>query len=946
MSSFHENKQDEGRYTRQSYTVGKDVMVKLSEAKVLVIGYNTLSQEIIKNLALQGFNHIDIVNNKILEPDQKTGLYYMQEPNGKIPLDSIRKLNPTITIEETNVFDFSNEFISEKIIEYNLVIITNCTYEDGNSLNRICHNNSIPFMMTGCYGITGYLFNDFGDNFTVRDVDGKQYNYLIVNEVTENTITFRDAHDLQDGDTLEIVTTDDKIHVIKLRRTQTITQIDFKENHGLTKETIKSIIKKKINKEYNFKRLMDNYENPDTIIADFSHDFERPQQLHELHRAYNRFFNGEGGRSPYPWSKSDFDVFKTYITNYESQSEEFKILARKFCYTICGDVLPFASIIAGVVCHEAIKAIGHKYIPIVQWYYLDYFDLLTQEEIISHDSNSRTNYRSASKYKGLINVFGRKFLEKIQSTRPFIVGSGAIGCELVKCLGMIGTKNIVLTDNDRIEKSNLSRQFLFNDADIYKSKAQTAANKIKIFNSDTNVEVYEEKVCKSTENIFNHDFHNKIDIYMLALDNNDARVYMDEQAIKYEKPMLNSGTEGTLGNVQVIIPYLTESYGSTKDPESKSTFPICTIKSFPYRPEHTIQWARELFETEFNSTPALIEKYRNLTDLVNTNETDIKMFYRQIYKYKEFTSNSNGYYVLLSSIFYDNFIKNVDELVHEYANPENPYKKELKEGDKLPTHLTIDSELVNEFMIHGFNILNQMFKTSYTYEGTSGIEPIIFKKSLDNLVVDEVLGEITDIILNKIPTVYKVDFEKDDDLLGHVQFVTESANLRNTQYMIPKSDVYTTRRIAGNIIPAMITTTSLISGFQVMEYIKVIKFYSKGKYHQTTNDGDISIYKNRFVNLDSNYIDGPNPPSPSTIMCNKLKISLWSKIYVNSNKTSEVITQLEKILENKIEIMTNGSKEVYDGDDIAIEELDFSEDVNILVVIEENPIELKVCNSN
>ncbi len=53
MSSFHENKQDEGRYTRQSYTVGKDVMVKLSEAKVLVIGYNTLSQEIIKNLALQ-----------------------------------------------------------------------------------------------------------------------------------------------------------------------------------------------------------------------------------------------------------------------------------------------------------------------------------------------------------------------------------------------------------------------------------------------------------------------------------------------------------------------------------------------------------------------------------------------------------------------------------------------------------------------------------------------------------------------------------------------------------------------------------------------------------------------------------------------------------------------------------------------------------------------------
>ena len=38
------------------------------------------------------------------------------------------------------------------------------------------------------------------------------------------------------------------------------------------------------------------------------------------------------------------------------------------------------------------------------------------------------------------------------------------------------------------------------------------------------------------------------------------------------------------------------------------------------------------------------------------------------------------------------------------------------------------------------------------------------------------------------------------------------ANLRNEQYLIPKQDIYETRKIAGNIIPAMITTTSLISG--------------------------------------------------------------------------------------------------------------------------------------
>lgn len=938
MASFI--KKDDERYSRQTYAVGKEVMGKLSETSVLVVGYNTMSQEVIKNLALQGFNSISIVNNKQLDSNQKTGLYFKQASDGSINLDSIRKLNPTININQVNPFDSNNEFISEKINQYNLVIITNSTYEDANALNRICHKNSIPFIMAGCYGIMGYVFNDFGEKFIVHDVDGKQYNYLIVDELTEKTMTFRDKHELDDGDVLEIITTDNQIHNIKLRRTINPVQIDFKEAIGLSKDSIKSVIKKKVPVEHRFKMLKDNYNKIDSIIADFSIDFNRANDLHELHRAYDSYFNSEG-KSPDAWSNPDFDVFTNHIKDWESRSDDFKILAKKFCFTLKGDVLPFASIIAAVVSHESLKAISHKYEPIVQWYYTDYYDLITREEIENFSDNQRLNYRSTNKYEGLINVFGKKFLDKIQKTVPFIVGSGAIGCELVKNLGMIGLKKMVLTDNDRIEKSNLSRQFLFNDTDIYKSKASTAASKIKQFNSDTDVVVFEQKVCTDTEFIFNEDFHNYIDIYMLALDNNDARAYMDEQAIKYDKPMINSGTEGTLGNVQVIVPHLTESYGSAKDPEQKSTYPICTIKSFPYRPEHTIQWARELFETEFNTMPALIEKYRDIGNMVVANESDIKQFYRQIFKFKNWEYSPTGYFNLLSSIYHDNFVSNVNELINEYSNPNNPNKKELKEGDKLPIHLEVTCSLIDEFMTHGFNILNQMFKTTYTYTSSEEIKPTVFTKSIDSLVYDEVLGEITDIISN-IPKAYKVDFEKDDEGLGHVQFVTECANMRNEQYSIPKSDFYTTRKIAGNIIPAMITTTSLISGFQVMEFIKLVKFYTPGKYLTKSFDSDIDIYKNRFVNMNKNYIDGPNPPIPSTTVVNDMKISLWTKMKVNSKITSEAIKQIEKILGTKVEFMTNGSKEVYDGDEINCELLDFSQSINILITVNDNPVELKV----
>ena len=78
---------------------------------------------------------------------------------------------------------------------------------------------------------------------------------------------------------------------------------------------------------------------------------------------------------------------------------------------------------------------------------------------------------------------------------------------------------------------------------------------------------------------------------------------MDRRCVYYRKPLLESGTLGSKGNTQVVIPDITESYSSTRDPP-ESSFPICTLKNFPYEISHTLQWAREEFESMF-STPFL-----------------------------------------------------------------------------------------------------------------------------------------------------------------------------------------------------------------------------------------------------------------------------------------------------------------------------------------------------
>ena len=60
--------------------------------------------------------------------------------------------------------------------------------------------------------------------------------------------------------------------------------------------------------------------------------------------------------------------------------------------------------------------------------------------------------------------------KKLGDLQLFLVGAGALGCEFLKNFAMMGVASgagtVTVTDDDVIEKSNLSRQFLFRDWNI------------------------------------------------------------------------------------------------------------------------------------------------------------------------------------------------------------------------------------------------------------------------------------------------------------------------------------------------------------------------------------------------------------------------------------------------------------------------------------------------
>lgn len=65
------------------------------------------------------------------------------------------------------------------------------------------------------------------------------------------------------------------------------------------------------------------------------------------------------------------------------------------------------------------------------------------------------------------------------------------------------------------------------------------------------------------------------------------------RCVTTQRALLESGTMGVKGHVQVIVPHLTESYSSQRDPVDGEDVPFCTLKSFPANLEHCIQWARD-----------------------------------------------------------------------------------------------------------------------------------------------------------------------------------------------------------------------------------------------------------------------------------------------------------------------------------------------------------------
>ena len=148
-----------------------------------------------------------------------------------------------------------------------------------------------------------------------------------------------------------------------------------------------------------------------------------------------------------------------------------------------------------------------------------------------------------------VGLAGQK---KIKATSVLCIGAGGLGSPIAMYLAAAGIGKIGIVDFDTVDYSNLQRQILHTDADVGRSKAESAKETIRGINPHCEVVIHNTRI--SSENAL--DLIRPYDIVVDGTDNFPTRYLTNDACVLLKKPNVYGSIFRFEGQASVFAPHL------------------------------------------------------------------------------------------------------------------------------------------------------------------------------------------------------------------------------------------------------------------------------------------------------------------------------------------------------------------------------------------------------